>query len=147
MNRLSVTTTENAVQVATLLEAAADGDEHAWSELVARFHGDSITVFSTAVIGGLGSVSGAISGVLLFRWLETLTFLGDLRLVVNGAGLLFVLYALPGGLGQWLFAGRDAFVRWAARRRGIEVDQAAAAAGSTLLEDAAPDRNRRWTGR
>ena len=29
-------------------------------------------------------------------------------------------------------------MRWAARRRGIEVDQAAAAAGSTLLEDAAP---------
>ena len=39
MNRLGVTTTESAMQVGTLLEAAADGDERAWSELVAQFHG------------------------------------------------------------------------------------------------------------
>ena len=61
---------------------------------------DSITVFSTAVIGGLGSITGAILGVLLFRYLETLTFLGRAPTRHHRAGLLVVLYLLPGGLGQ-----------------------------------------------
>lgn len=81
----------------------------------------SVTVFSTAVIGGLGSVTGAIIGVLLFKYLETLTFLGDLRLAINGAGLLVVLYMLPGGLGQLLFGLRDRVLRKIADRRGILV--------------------------
>ena len=55
--------------------------------------GHSIEVFSTAVIGGLSSVGGAVSGVLLFRYLETVQALGDLRLILTGSGLLFVLYA------------------------------------------------------
>jgi branched-chain amino acid transport system permease protein len=82
---------------------------------------DSITVFSTAVIGGLGSITGALMGVLLFKYLETLTWLGDLRLALNGAGLLLVLYLLPGGLGQLLFAVRDRVLRRIADRRGILV--------------------------
>ena len=82
---------------------------------------DSITVFSTAVIGGLGSLSGAIVGVLLFRWLETITALGDLRLLLTGTGLLVVLYALPGGLGQLFVSVRDRYLRWVANRRGIIV--------------------------
>jgi branched-chain amino acid transport system permease protein len=82
---------------------------------------DSITVFSTAVIGGLGSITGALIGVLLFKYLETLTWLGDLRLALNGAGLLVVLYLLPGGLGQLLFGFRDRILRRIADRRGILV--------------------------
>jgi len=82
---------------------------------------DSITVFSTAVIGGLGSITGALIGVLLFKYLETLTFLGDLRLALNGLGLLVVLYLLPGGLGQLVFNLRDRVLRRIADRRGILV--------------------------
>ena len=82
---------------------------------------DSITVFSTAVIGGLGSIPGAISGVLLFRWLETITALGDLRLLLTGTGLLVVLYALPGGFGQLFISVRDRYLRWVADRRDIIV--------------------------
>ena len=82
---------------------------------------DSITVFSTAVIGGLGSITGAIAGVLLFKYFETLTFLGDLRLAINGFGLLVVLYLLPGGLGQLLFNLRDRMLRRVAERRNILV--------------------------
>jgi branched-chain amino acid transport system permease protein len=82
---------------------------------------DSITVFSTAVIGGLGSITGAIIGVLLFKYFETLTFLGDLRLAINGLGLLVVLYFLPGGIGQLLFSFRDRLLRIVAERRGILV--------------------------
>jgi branched-chain amino acid transport system permease protein len=82
---------------------------------------DSITVFSTAVIGGLGSITGALIGVLLFKFLETLTWLGDVRPLLNGAGLLFVLYLLPGGLGQVVFSLRDAYLRGIAESRQIVV--------------------------
>jgi branched-chain amino acid transport system permease protein len=82
---------------------------------------DSLTVFSTAVIGGLGSVPGAITGVLVFRYLETVTALGDLRLLITGTGLLVVLYALPGGFGQVMLNVRDRYLRWVANRRDIVV--------------------------
>ncbi len=88
---------------------------------------DSLTLFATAVIGGLGSVSGAIMGVLLFRWVETMTFLGDvplfgnIRPLLTGGMLLIVLLVLPGGLGQLVFNLRDRVLRRVAERRGILV--------------------------
>ncbi len=88
---------------------------------------DSLTVFATAVIGGLGSISGALMGVLLFRFIETLTFLGDvpvlgnIRPLLTGGMLLFVLLLLPGGLGQLLYNLRDRMLRRVAERRGILV--------------------------
>ncbi len=91
---------------------------------------DSITVFATAVIGGLGSPIGAVVGVLGFRWLETVNALGPARLAVTGFGLLVVLYALPGGLGQVLAALRDRLLRLVAARRGLDVYRAGSAAGS-----------------
>jgi len=78
---------------------------------------DSINVFATAVIGGLGSLAGAVIGVLLFRYLETITALGDIRLGLTGFVLLVVLYAFPGGIGQLLYNLRDrALIRIANRR-------------------------------
>jgi branched-chain amino acid transport system permease protein len=81
----------------------------------------SLAVFSYAVIGGLGSLSGAISGVLFFQWLGTVQALGQLRLAVAGAGLLFILYFLPGGIWQLVLMGRDNVLRRIADRRGILV--------------------------
>ncbi len=80
----------------------------------------SIEVFSTAVIGGLGSMFGALIGVFSFRWLERVLS-GEARLAVSGAGLLVILYILPGGLGQAVFAFRDRLLRIVANRRGILV--------------------------
>lgn len=80
----------------------------------------SIEVFSTAVIGGLGSIVGALLGVFSFRVLERVLS-GEARLAVSGAGLLLVLLVLPGGLGQAVFAIRDRFLRIVANRRGILV--------------------------
>ncbi len=97
---------------------------------------DSITVFSTAVIGGLSSVSGAVGGVLLFKWLETIDALGDLRLILTGSGLLFVLYALPGGLGQLFGRLRDVLLERVARRRGIDL-VAPSADGTMAMSSAA----------
>ncbi|MEY2475661.1 MAG: hypothetical protein QOG87_976, partial [Actinomycetota bacterium] len=103
---------------------------------------DSLTVFCTAVIGGLGSLGGAILGVLIFRWLETITALGDLRLLITGTGLLVVLYALPGGFGQLLLNLRDRYLRWVANRHDILVPTLVADKrtdeGDEGLEDHAP---------
>lgn len=82
----------------------------------------SLEVFSMTVIGGLGSLLGAVSGVVLFRFLQNSEILGgDLRLAVTGAGLLVVLYVYPGGLGQGMYTVRDRYLRVIARRRGIHV--------------------------
>jgi len=80
----------------------------------------SLEVFSTAVIGGLGSIGGAVFGVSLFRFLGRVLS-GELRLIVSGAGLLVVLLVLPGGLGQAAIALRDRALRIVANRRRILV--------------------------
>ena len=92
----------------------------------------SLEVFSMTVIGGLGSLLGAVSGVLLFRFLQNSEVLGgELRLAVTGAGLLVVLYVYPGGLGQAMYHLRDRYLRIIARRRGIHVP--------SLIEDSRQD--------
>ncbi len=87
----------------------------------------SLEVFAIAVIGGLGSVSGALSGVFLFRGIDFVlgeSFSGDvaaiIRLSLTGAGLLAILYFVPGGLWQFVQRVRDRYLRWVAEREGIE---------------------------
>jgi branched-chain amino acid transport system permease protein len=82
---------------------------------------DSINLFATAVIGGLGSIAGAVIGVLLFRYLETITALGDIRLGLTGFVLLVVLLVFPGGLGQLLYNLRDRALIRVAKRRDVLV--------------------------
>jgi branched-chain amino acid transport system permease protein len=79
----------------------------------------SLEVFSMAVIGGMGSVGGALLGVFGLRLLQGVS--DAYRLLVTGSGLLFILLVLPGGLGQAVVMVRDKALRWVARRRGILV--------------------------
>lgn len=95
----------------------------------------SLEVFSTAVIGGLGSIGGALFGVTLFRFLSRVLS-GEMRMLVSGAGLLFVLLVLPGGLGQAAVSVRDRLLRFVADRRGILVPSLVA---DKRVEDAAAD--------
>jgi len=88
----------------------------------------SLEVFSYAVIGGLGTIAGAVSGVLFFHLLDHILgqwFSGDvvtmLRYTLSGAGLLWILYFLPGGLWQLVQRWRDRLLRMVAERRGILV--------------------------
>ena len=63
--------------------------------------GFSIVVFMGAVVGGLGSISGAIIGSLYWNgswyWLQ-----GSWRLLATGTGVLIVLLIAPAGIvGLW----------------------------------------------
>ena len=107
--------------------------------------GMSIEVFSFAVIGGLGSVAGALSGVFFFRGVDYLLaqhasgeLAAILRLTLTGGGLLFVLYFLPGGLWQFVQAQRDKFLRSLAARKGLHVPSLVAD-GQTATDDQPAD--------
>ncbi|HZQ83532.1 MAG TPA: branched-chain amino acid ABC transporter permease, partial [Acidimicrobiales bacterium] len=87
----------------------------------------SLAVFVMVVIGGLGSVPGAILGAVYlqsFTWFNT-AFPPSLRPPVSffgsSIGLIFVLWFLPGGLGSLLYDARDRLLRFVAARRGIIV--------------------------
>ena len=79
----------------------------------------SLLLFSAVVIGGLGSVSGAVIGALYLRGISF--FAPSLQLFSTSLGLLLVLCFFPGGLGALLFRGRDVLLRALALRWGVHV--------------------------
>jgi branched-chain amino acid transport system permease protein len=82
--------------------------------------GESLVVFTMVVIGGLGSIPGALLGALFVRgvtwWLPV-----DWQIAVTGAGMLVVLLVFRGGFGAAFADLRDAYLRAVARRRGLVV--------------------------
>ncbi|HEY1443395.1 MAG TPA: ATP-binding cassette domain-containing protein, partial [Acidimicrobiales bacterium] len=78
-----------------------------------------LVVFSMAVIGGLGSISGVLMGVAL---IEVLSYWKpQYQLVFTGFGLLVVLLFLPGGLAAGVQSVRDRLLKLVANRRQILV--------------------------
>jgi branched-chain amino acid transport system permease protein len=104
----------------------------------------SLRLFSMVVIGGLGSLPGAILGAIYVRGAEF--FLrSSWALVASGAGLLVLLLFLPEGLGGLLYALRDRYLRWVAARRGLlvpslvadrRIDDVLTAAAAAAVADA-----------
>jgi ABC-type branched-subunit amino acid transport system ATPase component/branched-subunit amino acid ABC-type transport system permease component len=86
---------------------------------------DSLSVVAMAVIGGLGSVTGALVGAL---WVVGLpAFFPDSSAVpflVSGVGLLGLLLYLPGGLVQVGVRARDALLGRLGSRRAIAAPDA-----------------------
>ncbi len=81
---------------------------------------ESLRVFSMVVIGGLGSIPGALIGAFYVR--GTQYFLPvEWQFLATGVGLLLVLMIFPGGIGAALYDLRDAFLRRVARRRDLLV--------------------------
>lgn len=80
----------------------------------------SLGIFIAAVVGGLGSILGALLGSLFFWgtfwWLE-----GAWRLFASSIGVLAVLLIAPGGLGGLAYEARDWLLRQLASRRDIHV--------------------------
>jgi branched-chain amino acid transport system permease protein len=81
---------------------------------------ESLTVFTMVVIGGLGSVPGALLGATYVRGVDWFVP-SDYRFLATGAGLLLVLMIAPGGLGAVMYDVRDWYLRKVAHRRGVIV--------------------------
>ncbi len=81
---------------------------------------ESLTVFVATVIGGLGSLLGAVSGAVFQRGAQWL-LPAPWSYLATGLGVLVVLLTMPDGIGGLIWRGRDELLRRVARRRGIEV--------------------------
>jgi len=79
---------------------------------------ESFTVFTSTVVGGVGSMLGAVIGALFSRG-GTWFLHGNWQYVPSAAGVLLVLWIVPGGLADLVYRVRDAGLRWVADRRGI----------------------------
>jgi branched-chain amino acid transport system permease protein len=82
--------------------------------------GESLVVFAMVVIGGLGSIPGALLGALFVRgvtwWLPV-----EWQILATGAGMLVVLLVFRGGLGAAFADLRDFALRRVAARRHLVV--------------------------
>ena len=99
---------------------------------------ESLSVFTMAVIGGLGSIPGAILGATYVRSVDYY-FAQEWQILATGVGLLVVLWLFPGGLGGAFADLRDVFLRRVARRRGITVPSLVADETPTVSGQVEPD--------
>lgn len=98
---------------------------------------ESLKAFSMVVIGGLGSVPGAVLGSFYVR--GTQFFLpGEWQFLATGAGLLLVLMIFPGGLGAALYEVRDSYLRRVAQRRHLLVPSLVADRAADLAAEDEP---------
>jgi ABC-type branched-subunit amino acid transport system ATPase component/ABC-type branched-subunit amino acid transport system permease subunit len=80
----------------------------------------SLQIFTMVVIGGLGSLSGALLGAAYVE--ATQWFLhGAAQLLATGGGILLVVQLAPGGLAEFVYRARDAALRAFARARRLSV--------------------------
>ena len=94
--------------------------------------GDSLQVVGIAVIGGLGSVTGAVLGAVWVKGLPAFWPDNDLvPLFTSSIGLLVVLMYFPGGFIQIANSARDGLIGLTERRLGLS-----AAAGSSVAPPA-----------
>jgi ABC-type branched-subunit amino acid transport system permease subunit len=78
---------------------------------------DSLNVLLMVVVGGLGSLTGAVLGAVFMFGIPALFGSSDLtRLLTSSVGVLIVLLYLPGGLASVFASGRDALAYRLARK-------------------------------
>jgi len=78
----------------------------------------SFEVFTASIVGGLGSLFGAVLGAAYLRGAEWFVTADEWRLLSTAVGVLFVLLALPGGLGALVIRVRDDLAHRIERRAG-----------------------------
>ena len=101
---------------------------------------NSIRLVAIVVIGGLGSLSGAVVGAL---WVIGLpSFWPDNQLVplfTSSIGLLIILLYIPGGFVQIGYYTRDSLLRWVEKRMGpIDTTKTSTAPPESLRAASSP---------
>ena len=87
----------------------------------------SVSAFVMVVIGGPGSMLGALAGATYLNalsWAQSWAphaLRAVLQLLGSGIGLILILIFLPGGVASLFYRGRDSLLRRLADRRGIIV--------------------------
>jgi branched-chain amino acid transport system permease protein len=84
----------------------------------------SVQAFIVTVIGGIGSIPGAVMGAIVIQGVDFAASKFDLTaldLLVTAPGLILVLYFLPGGFAQLFYDRRDAYLRKLAVKHQIHV--------------------------
>jgi branched-chain amino acid transport system permease protein len=85
--------------------------------------GESLEVFTASVVGGLGSMFGAVLGAVYLRGTEWFVTAEEWRFLSSAAGVLIVLLVVPGGLGALVIRIRDELIRRIVNRRSGEVEE------------------------
>jgi branched-chain amino acid transport system permease protein len=109
----------------------------------------SLTIFVMTVIGGIGSLPGAMLGAVFVLGIPLMPVSRDIdqiQILTSGLGLLVILLFLPGGLAEGVYRVRDNWLRRIAARRGIyvpslvadslEAQEAERAASEHIIEEA-----------
>ncbi|HEX4538626.1 MAG TPA: ATP-binding cassette domain-containing protein [Acidimicrobiales bacterium] len=98
----------------------------------------SLQVFTMVVIGGLGSLPGALLGAIYVEGVQAY-LRGGAQLFATGTGLLGLLMMAPGGLGEVVYGLRDRALRALARSKGLSVPSLAETAAFEPRDGTAPD--------
>ena len=108
---------------------------------------DSIRLISIAVIGGLGSLSGAVVGALWVVGLPSFWPQNEfVPLFTSSIGLLLILLYIPGGFVQIGYYVRDSLLRWVEKRMGpVEQTKTVTAPPASLQRAATLEARRRAT--
>jgi branched-chain amino acid transport system permease protein len=115
----------SAFALSGFIAAAAGGmyffHQHGYKSLLVTPR--NLVIFSMAVIGGLGSVPGALlgAGYLMFLQNSGLVDTQQAQFLASGVGLLFILMLFPAGLSGIAYDLRDALLRRYAKAREIVV--------------------------
>jgi branched-chain amino acid transport system permease protein len=88
------------------------------------------------VVGGLGSLLGAGLGSLYLEGSQWWLPGAQWQTLASAVGVLLVLMIIPGGIGDLVYRGRDAALRYVALRRGLIVP-------SLVADTRGPDAERR----
>jgi ABC-type branched-subunit amino acid transport system ATPase component/ABC-type branched-subunit amino acid transport system permease subunit len=98
---------------------------------------ENLAVFTMVVVGGMGSIAGAVLGALFLlgaRWfLDT-----EWQFLASGVGVLLVLLIAPGGLVSVALRVRDAALRAVANRSSLTVPGFTASPADAPLAAPAP---------
>jgi ABC-type branched-subunit amino acid transport system permease subunit len=81
----------------------------------------SLSVFAMAVVGGLGSIGGAVLGALYLKGVDYFLTSPQWALLTSGGGLIIILLIFRSGLAGAFADARDGALRWYARRNHIRV--------------------------
>jgi branched-chain amino acid transport system permease protein len=82
--------------------------------------GGSLEVFTASIVGGLGSLFGAVLGAAYLRGMQWFVTADEWRFLSSAVGVLFVLLALPGGLGALVIRIRDDLAQRIAKRHALK---------------------------